>query len=100
MVASNGVKDVVHPRSIGFLLDDGFKIFVVPVNGPGTVLLNDVVLAVGRGGPHLLHTRPLAQLESRCSHPSCTPVDQDFVFGPKMTKVVEHVVSGHVGDRC
>ena len=99
MIASDGVENVVNTRTLGLCFDDGFKILVVSVDGPSTVLLDDVMLAFGRGCPNALNARPLAQLQGRCSHPAGATVHEHLVLRAEVAKMMQHVMGRHVGDR-
>ena len=101
MFASNRVEDVVHPSTFGFLLDDGCKIFLVAVDGAGSVGGEHVMLSFRRGGPNLGDASPFAQLERRRTNTSSPSVYENRMLGFQMTQMMEHVVGREVRNgRC
>lgn len=70
------------------------------VDGASIVLLDDVVLGFGRGGPNLLYSGPFAKLQGSGPNPTCSTVNEHLVLRPEMAEVMQHVVRRHVGDGC
>ncbi|DAC53345.1 MAG TPA: hypothetical protein D7I11_06760 [Candidatus Poseidoniales archaeon] len=90
---------MIDALSIGFRLDDGEEILVVSVDGPGAVRLDDAVFLLRGRRPNLGHTRPLAQLQRRSAHTAGSAVNEHLVVRTEVAKVMQHVMSRHVGHR-